>query len=451
MSIRDINETHDPALRSWVESADDPAGDFPIQNLPLCAFDPFPDDEEGPPSEHVGVRIGEVVLDLTVLFKHLDDSRQSPYDLPGVPADADEDLMNGLCDALAGGVANAVMALGPPAWSVLRRCAQGLLAAGAAEEALTRFLKRRALREIDEIALYEPSVVGDYTDFYASVHHATTVGSMFRPENPLLPNYKWVPIGYHGRSSSILPSGAAVVRPSGQTKADDKPGEAPTAPVFGPCKLLDYELEVGMLLGAGTEPGETIPIEQAWERMFGLCLVNDWSARDMQKWEYQPLGPFLAKNFATTVSPYAVMQEALAPFRCPAYARPAGDPAPLAYLADEGDQSRGGFDITLEVYLASARMRERGLAPVRLSRGSFREMYWTFAQMLAHHASNGCAMRPGDLLASGTVSGGLARVHAGVDVGRRRQAAQADRTADGRDAHVPRRRGRGDHHRVLRA
>ena len=245
-----------------------------------------------------------------------------------------------------------------------------------------------------------PAEIGDYTDFYASVHHATNVGSMFRPDSPLLPNYKWVPIGYHGRASSIVASGTPVRRPRGQTK-----GPSEERPVYQPSRLLDYELEIGAFVGPGSGLGETVRIDEAEAQLFGLCLVNDWSARDVQTWEYQPLGPFLAKNFATTVSPWVVTLEALEPFRVPAYRRAASDPAPLPHLHAVVDQARGGFDITLEVLLRTARMREAGAEPARVSRGSFRDMYWTLAQMLTHHASNGCNLRPGDLIASGTVSG----------------------------------------------
>ena len=241
----------------------------------------------------------------------------------------------------------------------------------------------------------------DYTDFYASVFHATNVGSMFRPGNALLPNYKHIPIAYHGRASTIVPSGTDVIRPCGQ----QAPAEEGGSPTFGPCKLLDYELEVGVVVGRGNEMGTPIPIGEAEDHILGLCLVNDWSARDLQKWEYQPLGPFLAKNFATTVSPYIVTMEALAPFRRPAFERPAGDPRPLGYLDSDYNRAHGGVDITLEVSLASEEMRKRGLAPHRISRGTFGDMYWTIAQMLTHHSSNGCAMQAGDLLASGTVSG----------------------------------------------
>ncbi|MEL7485009.1 MAG: fumarylacetoacetase, partial [Planctomycetota bacterium] len=240
-----------------------------------------------------------------------------------------------------------------------------------------------------------------YTDFYASVYHATNVGSMFRPDNPLLPNYKWIPVGYHGRASSVVPSGTPIRRPSGQLS----PAEEGGAPSFGPCKLLDYELELGVVMGRGNELGETIPIAEAEDHILGVCLLNDWSARDMQKWEYVPLGPFLAKSFATSVSPYLVTMEALAPFRVPALRRPEGDPAPLPHLFDEHDQAHGGIDITLEVLLASKQMRDKGMEPIRLSKGSFKDMYWTISQMVTHHASNGCNMQPGDLLGSGTVSG----------------------------------------------
>jgi fumarylacetoacetase len=236
-----------------------------------------------------------------------------------------------------------------------------------------------------------PVHIGDYTDFYASVHHATNVGSMFRPDNPLLPNYKWVPIGYHGRSSSIVVSGTPVHRPHGQTKDESAP-----APVFGPSKRLDYEMELGMVIGAGNRLGEPIPVGKALEHVFGFCLVNDWSARDIQTWEYQPLGPFLAKSFATSISPWIVTIDALEPFKTKAFERAPGDPDPLPYLQDDV-----GFDINVEVWLRTKKMD----APVRLSRGNFRDMYWTVAQLVAHHASNGCNLRPGDLLASGTISG----------------------------------------------
>jgi fumarylacetoacetase len=263
-----------------------------------------------------------------------------------------------------------------------------------------RSIQQRILVPMADAELLLPAAIGDYTDFYASVFHATNVGKLFRPDNPLLPNYKHVPIGYHGRSSSIVVSGSSIQRPQGQTK--DAQVELP---MFGPSKLLDYELEVGAFVGVGNALGAPIPIAQAEQFIFGLCLVNDWSARDIQSWEYQPLGPFLAKSFATTISPWVVTMEALAPFRSPVSARGAEDPQPLPYLQSEHDQARGGIDLTLEVWLVTEQMRQAGIAPIRLSRGSFTDMYWSVAQLLTHHASNGCNLRPGDLLASGTVSG----------------------------------------------
>jgi fumarylacetoacetase len=251
-----------------------------------------------------------------------------------------------------------------------------------------------------EVQMMLPAQIGDYTDFYASIYHATNVGKLFRPDNPLLSNYKWVPIGYHGRASSIVVSGTEIHRPNGQTKAPDA-----AEPVFGPSRSLDYELEVGFFVGTSMALGATIPLSEAERNIFGLCLVNDWSARDMQAWEYQPLGPFLAKNFATTISPWVVTMEALEPFRVPALKRPEGDPAPLEYLSDETDRRRGGFDVTLEVWLRTAKMRSAGTDAVRVSKCNLRDLYWTLGQMLTHHASNGCNLEPGDLLASGTVSG----------------------------------------------
>jgi fumarylacetoacetase len=250
-----------------------------------------------------------------------------------------------------------------------------------------------------DVDMLLPAVVGDYTDFYASIFHATNVGKLFRPDNPLLPNYRYIPIGYHGRASSLVPTGTPIRRPSGQTRDGD------ADPKFGPSKALDYELEVGFFVSRGNALGETIPVGEAEEHIFGVCLVNDWSARDIQAWEYQPLGPFLAKSFATSLSPWVVTMEALAPFRTSAFARAEGDPAALPYLLDQSDQEYGGLDLWLEVSLLSARMREASVAPMLLGRSNFRDMYWTMTQMLTHHASNGCNLRPGDMLASGTVSG----------------------------------------------
>ena len=373
-----INHTHSPERRSWVESAQARGADFPIQNLPFGVFR----DWEGDEAPRVGVAIGDFVLDVSALRASLFDG-----------------LARRAVETCTEPSLNALFALGPECWSALRARLSDLLSAesGAGPE---RRAVEAALIPARDAELLVPAHVGDYTDFYASVFHATNVGSMFRPDNPLLPNYKHVPIGYHGRASSIVVSGTPVKRPAGQTMTDGA-----DAPAFGPSRMLDYEVEVGAFVGPGNTRGEPIPVASASGQLFGLCLVNDWSARDIQKWEYQPLGPFLAKNFATTLSPWVVTLEALAPFRAPAFARPAGDPQPLPYLSDEDDRRGGGFAITIETYLESARMREEKLAPFLVSRGDFRDMYWTFAQMLAHHASNGCQLRPGDLLASGTVSG----------------------------------------------
>jgi fumarylacetoacetase len=371
-----INETHDPNLKSWVESANDPKTDFPIQNLPICRFA----DADG---EYTGVRVGDAVFNLWWL---------------AVEGMLGEDP--GLAGALQFG--DDLCAGGSSAIRAIRKHLQRILAYGQSRPQDSP--RARAMCQASEVQLLELVHPANYTDFYASIHHAATVGAMFRPDNPLLPNYKHVPIGYHGRASSIVPSGSNIRRPRGQQAPPDNDPKA--GPSFGPCKMLDYELEVGAFIGPGNSLGEAVAIDKAEEHIFGLCLVNDWSARDIQKWEYQPLGPFLAKNFGTTISPYIVTLEALEPFRCPAYKRPAGDPRPLPYLFSEADQSRGGFDITLEVYLQSEQMRARGLSPVLLSKSNaFKDMYWTFAQMLTHHASNGCNMQSGDLIASGTVSG----------------------------------------------
>ena len=291
--------------------------------------------------------------------------------------------------------------------SLDRRTVSGLRRAVAELLDASTDVGKRAAKQSSKIlvpqrsaVMHLPAEVGDYTDFYASIDHATNVGSMFRPDNPLLPNYKYVPIGYHGRASSIVPSGSFVRRPEGQTRDD-----AAKPPVFGPSKRLDYELEVGVFIGRGNPLGHPIAIDDAEDRIFGLCLVNDWSARDIQTWEYQPLGPFLAKNFATSISPWVVTLDALEPFRVPAYTRAANDPAPLDYLNSTANQQRGGIDITLEVLIQTAKMTRHGHGPMRISLGTFRSMYWTVAQLVTHHASNGCNLRPADLLASGTVSG----------------------------------------------
>ncbi|GIW74893.1 MAG: fumarylacetoacetase [Phycisphaerales bacterium] len=380
-----IDQSHDPQLESWVESANDPSGDFPIQNLPLCLFErPDAGPAGGSRPLTVGVRIGDALVDLCLAAE-----RGLLHDASGGRLPSNLPARRWLSEAYA------------PNRAALRAQLQGLLVKDApGRDRLEPCMVPVASLDPQALGGWD-ELVGDYTDFYASLFHATNVGSMFRPDNPLLPNYKHVPIGYHGRASSLVPSGTGVRRPVGQ-KAPPAEGQPPG---FGPSSMLDYELEVGLVVAKGNPLGEPIAIEHAEDAMLGLCLVNDWSARDIQKWEYQPLGPFLAKSFATTVSPWIVTMEALAPFRARAFTRPAGDPAPLPYLTSQADAQAGGFALTLEVLLSTAQMRQRGVEPIRISQGSFQDMYWTFAQMLAHHSSNGCNMRPGDLLASGTVSG----------------------------------------------
>ncbi|MBX7172293.1 MAG: fumarylacetoacetase [Pyrinomonadaceae bacterium] len=374
----EINETHDINLKSWVESANDPNTDFPIQNLPFCIFY----NNEKHEQIHIGVLIGDFVLDLDAC-----------YDKDFFDETYKEFLGNKRLWSCLDGLMDFTL---EKRFELRKRTQQLLSESFTEKEELENFLHKRA----DCVFEDNPAVIGDYTDFYASVFHATNVGAMFRPDNPLLPNYKWVPIGYHGRASSIVVSGTEIKRPKGQNRAD-----AEQPPVYIPCKNFDYEMEVGFFVGKGNQMGETIPIENAEEHIFGLCLVNDWSARDIQAWEYQPLGPFLAKNFATTISPFVVTMEALAPFRTNAFVRDEGDPQPLPHLYSEQNQRQGGFDINLEVYLQTKKMREEGEAPFLLSKSNTKDLYWTFAQMLTHHASNGCNLQTGDLMASGTVSG----------------------------------------------
>ena len=346
-----IDRTHDPELQSWVESANRPGCDFPVQNLPFAMFQPG-----GDASPRAGVAIGDFILDIT-------------------------EALN--VDSVAG-----AMRMPRAVRQQLRRRISDFLVTHAphAED----FLYPR-----EHARLLLPCEIPDYTDFYASIHHATNVGRMFRPDHPLLPNYKWLPVGYHGRASSVVVSGTPVRRPSGQTV------DAPAGPpVFGLSRRLDYELEIGAFLGPGNELAEPIPIGRAEEHLFGVCLLNDWSARDLQAWEYQPLGPFLAKNFATSISPWVVTMEALEPFRRAPEPRPQGDPEPLPHLRTAGPDA---YSITLEVWLRPARME----APVRVSGSNFAGLYWTLSQMVAHHASNGCNLRAGDLIGSGTVSGPL--------------------------------------------
>jgi fumarylacetoacetase len=376
----EINETHDPNLKSWIESANTPDTDFPIQNLPFCFFR----EKDSLEYPSIGVAIGDQILKLdwflnyqfTKGFLGITKKPRKPSELVGL-LEFTPDILKTLRLELS---------------QLLRE--NSLVPIDNIEEAKVNLYTRT------DVEIFLPFQIGDYTDFYCSIFHATNVGAMFRPDNPLLPNYKYVPIGYHGRASSIVVSGTDVKRPKGQNRTDQ---DAP--PVYIPAKNLDYEMEVGFFVGKSNEMGESIPIEKAEEHIFGLCLVNDWSARDIQAWEYQPLGPFLAKNFATTVSPFVVTMEALAPFRVPAFERPEGDPAPLDYLNGEDNQKFGGIDIKLEVYLQTAKMREENAEPHLLSRSNMKDLYWTIGQMLTHHASNGCNLQTGDLIATGTVSG----------------------------------------------
>jgi fumarylacetoacetase len=382
--VNEINETHDINLKSWVESANDPNTDFPIQNLPLCMF--FRKDVERP-RESFGVVIGDSVLELEQIVKLglLDEF------FPESNRKTFEPFFHFAClNPLAGLMsANGIR---------LRDGLISLLRNDVDEE--TKAAVKPNLTPLVNVTFKTPLLTSDYTDFYASIFHATNVGAMFRPDNPLLPNYKYVPIGYHGRASSIVVSGTDVKRPKGQNRAD-----AEQPPVYIPAKNLDYEMEVGFFVGKGNELGSTIPIENAEEHIFGLCLVNDWSARDIQAWEYQPLGPFLAKNFATTISPFVVTMEALAPFRVPAFERDADDPQPLPHLQSGHNKRFGGFDIKLEVYIQTEKMRAENVEPFMISRSNMKDLYWTIGQMLAHHASNGCNLQTGDLMATGTVSG----------------------------------------------
>lgn len=362
-----IDETHDPARRSWVESADSHP-DFPIQNLPLGIF--------SPPGGHArpGVAIGNLILDLSGVGALLPDR---------------------VARTITGSTLNALMALPSADRVALRRRLSELLS-----DARHRAIVEPMLYAAAECGVHLPAAIGDYTDFYAGIHHAANVGALFRPDNPLLPNYKYVPIGYHGRASSVRPSGVPVVRPNGQRK---RPEDA--EPSYGPSRRLDYELELGIWIGEGNTLGQPIPICRAHAHIAGFCLLNDWSARDIQAWEYQPLGPFLAKNFHTTISPWMVTAEALEPFRVPQPARSESDPAPLPYLFDEEDQQRGAYALELETRLSSAAMREQEIEPIVLSRGTSTAMYWTMAQIVTHHASNGCNLEPGDLIGTGTISG----------------------------------------------
>ena len=372
-----IDETHSPQRRSWVASANQHA-DFPIQNLPLGIFTP----PQGG-ARRGGVAIGDEIFDLAAAL-----------DL-GLFAGPAEQAAQAAC----GSALNPLFALGSAARLTLRQRVSDLLAVDGKDAARAEGMRGRLLHRAAECQLHVPAEIGDYTDFFAGIHHATNAGKLFRPDNPLMPNYKYVPIGYHGRASSISASGTPVRRPNGQRKPANE-----TVPTYGASRNLDFELELGVWVGPGNALGEPVPIAQAAQHVAGFCLLNDWSARDIQGWEYQPLGPFLSKSFATTVSPWVVTLEALAPYRV-ALARPADDPPPLAYLDSAETRERGAFDIRLEVLITTPRMEERGAPPHRLGLTSYRHAYWTIAQMVAHHTVNGCALVPGDLLGTGTLSG----------------------------------------------
>lgn len=373
---RGLNETHDPSARSWVKSANRDGTPFPIQNLPLGVF------RSNANRTRIGVAIGDSVLDLhgaaeAHLLEGISQSTQSACRSP---------------------LLNELMALPQEQWSELRRCLFRLLHQSAAAN-LQQKMEPLVVAQ-SALQMEVPCRIGDYTDFYAGIYHATNVGKLFRPDSPLTPNYKWIPIAYHGRSSSIVASGTQIRRPRGQTKSAES-----AAPAFGPTQKLDYELELGFFIGSGNQMGEPISMERAEANIFGVCLLNDWSARDIQTWEYQPLGPFLAKDFATTVSPWIITWEALAPFRCPAFVRQSGDPEPLPHLHSTSDQETGGVNISLEVTLSTQEMLDRGLEPYRTCHSSSCDLYWTMSQLVVHHTSNGCNLRPGDLLGSGTISG----------------------------------------------
>jgi fumarylacetoacetase len=368
--INDRDFTHDPAARCWVPGARDHP-DFPVQNLPLGIFAPEGQAPRG------GMAIGDTILDLAAVADLLNGEAQAAARL------AQSDRLN----ALLGAGRGALRALRHGVFRLLtdeRRAAE----------------VRPHLHMAADCAMRLPVRVGDYTDFYAGIHHAMNIGRQFRPDNPLLPNYKHVPIGYHGRSSSIRVSGEPLTRPLGQTRPQEDGGN----PGFGPSARLDYEMEMAIWVGEGNPLGQPIPVGEADRHVAGMSILNDWSARDLQAWEYQPLGPFLAKNFHSSVSPWIVTGDALIPFRMAQPPRPEGDPAPLPYLYDERDQKAGAYAITMEVLLLTANMRDAGQHPHRLSKGPMTAMYWTIAQLVAHHTINGCNLQPGDLLGTGTLS-----------------------------------------------
>lgn len=372
-----LDETHDPSRKSFVEEANDPRADFPIQNLPLGVFS-----TSGDRTPRLGVAIGNRILDL---------KRTSRLGLlpKSIPAKVFEESS-----------LNALFELGQAALGDIRFAVADLLDQGASGNEV-RQKASDLLFSADESDFYRPTRIGNYTDFYAGVYHAIAAGALLTPENPLPPNYKWVPIAYHGRASSVQLGRGPIKRPLGQRP----PGATGGAPTFGPCERLDFELEMGIYVRGGNPTGSPISIRDAGQEILGFSLLNDWSARDIQRWEMFPLGPFLSKSFATSISPWVVTAQALAPFRVPAMKRPAGDPRPLGYLFDETDQAEGGVDVHLEVYLSTKQMRENGQDASLILTSNARHLYWTPAQMVAHHTINGCNLEPGDLIGTGTISG----------------------------------------------
>jgi fumarylacetoacetase len=374
--MKDWDETLDPRRRSFVASANRPESDFPIQNLPYGVFRRAHTDE----AFRVGIAIGAEIFDVSRVVSLFSPAAQ------------------GAARACASSSLNELMGLPSDSWDALRREVSRLL--DEKTPASNQSAVAENLVPTVDAQMSLPVRIGDFTDFYASIFHATNAGRIIRPDNPLLPNYKYLPVAYHSRVSSIQLSGTAVRRPNGQIKLPQL-----EQPQFAPSARLDYETELGVYIGTSSTPGNPIPISSAGRHVFGFCLLNDWSARDLQVWEYQPLGPFLAKNFATTVSAWVVPAAALLPYRAPAFMRAAGDPAPLPHLSDPDDQRDGAIDITLETHLLTKKMRQAGGGPLKLSSASFANTYWTVAQMIAHHTSNGCSLLTGDLLGSGTVSG----------------------------------------------
>jgi fumarylacetoacetase len=374
--LNNLDATHNPDIRSWLSAANPDGCAFPIQNLPFGVFRRAHSVE----AFRGGVAIGDQIVDLA-----------AAAEANLFSAEAAEGIRAAGLPSL-----NSLMQLGPHVWGAVRRALFGALAQGSPlEDAL-----RKCLVPQSDATYSLPAQIGDYTDFYISIHHATAVGRQFRPDNPLLPNYKWLPIGYHGRSSSIAVSGQNFPRPHGQRAGSG----IVVSPTLGPSTRLDYELEMGIFIGTGNAIGTSIPLADAENHIFGLCLLNDWSARDLQGWEYQPLGPFLSKSFATTISPWVVTLQALAPFRVP-FVRPEADPKPLPYLDSQWNRRGGGIDIQLEALIQTEKMRRRSEPPQRLSETSFRHAYWTIAQLVTHHTVNGCNLRAGDLFGSGTQSG----------------------------------------------